>query len=168
VVETMVPLVDAAAAGESRYKGVAGWLLFLCVSFTILNPVGTAIILAVGFSQNAPYFARFPGLLVVSIVDVFVSMGVMGLSVFAGISLWQLRPGAVRLAQTFLYVGAVYTVIAPFAPLLAGLPSAATGAILTAAVSSVGRGLLYYAIWLNYLRTSKRVQATYVEAVAPA
>jgi len=153
---------------DTRLRGVGGWLLFFCVSLTVLNPVSTAIFLSIGIMGNAPYFVQYPGLLVLTVIDTAVSVALMAASVYAGVGLWRVRPGAVRIARMFLIAGAVYAVLAPFTPLLAGLPAEANDALIQAGIQGAGRGVVYYAIWLNYLNRSKRVLATYPAPVPPA
>ena len=151
------PPVDTA----TRLRGVGGWLLFFCLSLTLFNPGATVYNLWQAIPQNQPFFNAYPGLFLLTVVDSVVSLGIAGLSVYAGIVMWRVRPGAVKVARTFLIVGAVYTVLAPFAPLLAGLPQRANDIIVSSAFTAVGRGVIYYAIWLSYLTSSKRVRATY-------
>jgi uncharacterized protein DUF2569 len=159
--DAVVPSTTPATDGETRLRGVAGWLLFFCVSLTVLNPVSSVILLTIGFIGNAPYFIQFPGLLVLTVIDTVVSLALMSASVYAGVGLWRVRPGAVRIARMFLIAGAVYALLAPFTPLLAGLPAEANGALIQAGLQGAARGVLYYVIWLNYLNRSKRVLATY-------
>ena len=167
-IEVLVPPSESAEPEEPRYRGVAGWLLFFCISLTILNPLATIFRLVISFHGDTAVFGRYPGLLLLTVADYVMTVVVMGLSIRAGISLWRVAPGAVRIATTYLYIGAAYTVVEPFTPLLAGLPSAVNGEIVTSAITSVSRGILYYLIWLNYLRRSKRVKATYSSESGPA
>jgi hypothetical protein len=152
----------------TRLRGVRGWLLFFCLSLTLLNPGATVYNLYNSIPQSAPYFRAFPGLFLLAVVDTVVSAGIAALSVYAGILLWRVRPGAVRVTRIFLIVGMVYVVIAPFTPLLAGLPQAVNDAVISAVPLAIGRGILYYAIWLGYLSSSKRVRATYSANVVRA
>jgi len=150
-----------AAVTGPALRGVGWWLLFLCISLTILNPLMTAFNLISAIAQTARYFRMFPGLLILSIADVGVSCAIAAFSIYAGVVLWRVGPNAVKVAKTYLIVAAVYAVVAPFSALLAGLPAASNGAIISAAIVAVGRGLIYVAIWYAYLMRSKRVQATY-------
>lgn len=149
-----------------RLKGVGGWLLLFCISLTFLNPAMTLYNLYNVIPANSPFFARFPGLFVLTYADAAVSLVIAGLSIYAGIALWRVRPRAVAAARTFLIAGAAYVVLSPFAPLLAGLPKAANDIIVSSAFTTIGRGIVYYAIWLSYLSSSKRVQATYASVAA--
>jgi Protein of unknown function (DUF2569) len=157
------PAVDI----DSRYVGVGGWLLFFCVSLTVLNPALTLFNVGSGVVQNATYFGRSFPLLALVVADSAVSLAIAALSIYAGVSLWRVRPGAVKAARVFLIVGVVYAIAAPFSPLLLGLSAQASKQVLSIAVQTSGRGILYYVIWLNYLNVSKRVRATYPDARFP-
>jgi hypothetical protein len=159
--DVAVPVQASVIGPDPKLQGVRGWLLFFCVTLVLLNPLATLGIFAFSTWQLVPIYARMPGLLVVTIVDGVVSFALMSLAVYAGISLWRVRPGAVKLANTFLLAGVVYVLVAPLFIFLAGLPAGLAASTLLGSYSTAARSLLYYAIWFSYLRRSKRVQATY-------
>ena len=146
---------------DPKLVGVKGWLAFFCVSLIVINPLATLGMLMWSFSLVAPAFNQYPGFVIVFVIDAVVSIALMGLSMFAGISLWRIRPGAVKLAKLFLLAGAAYLLISPLFIFLSGLPREAILATLPDSYFNSGRSLVYYAIWLNYLRSSKRVKATF-------
>ena len=152
----------------TRLRGVRGWLLFFCLSLTLFNPGATIYNLYTSIPQTTQFFKAFPGLFLLTVVDTVVSAGIAALSVYAGILLWRVRPGAVKVARIFLIVGMAYVVLAPFSPLLAGLPQAANDAVMSSVLPAIGRGIVYYGIWLSYLSSSKRVRATYSANVVQA
>lgn len=169
--EGIVEAAQAAPAGSigSRglpLQGVKGWLLFFCISLTVLNPLATAIGLIYGLSGAGPVLLQYPGLLVVTGLDLLLSVALAALSLYAGVSLWRIRPGALKVARMFLLIGAVYTLVSPFMGLLAGLPDAANQVILQDALQSGGRGVVYPVLWMTYLMRSKRVAATYPDAAS--
>lgn len=156
------PAAQAAVAAietPALYDKVGGWLLFLCISLTILNPLTLVGFGAYNFVTLAPVFDRFPTLAIATIVDALLTVFVAAFSAYAGISLWRRRAGSVKLATIFLLVGAAFTILTPLLPLAAGLGSEFNKAVLDSALQS-WRGILYFAVWLNYLRQSKRVKAT--------
>lgn len=160
--QVVVPAQVELVAPDAGLQGVRGWLLFFCVTLVFLNPLATLGFFGYSLSQIVPAFDRLPGLLVVAIADGVASLALMSLSVYAGISLWRVRPNAVKSAKTFLLAGVAYVLISPLLILLSGLPIGVAASTLPDAYLSAGRSLVYYAIWFNYLRTSKRVQATYL------
>ena len=159
--------VSDAAGGKARLadrrpdRGVGGWLLLLCLSLTVFSPLLTLGSLAVGFAESSKYFAQFHGLLVINVVDTLLSVSLMAFSIYAGVRLWGIRPGAVRMAKIFLLCFLAYLAVAAVLPFMAGLPSAANAAMIGVVAINTFRGVIYFAIWYSYLNTSKRVRATY-------
>lgn len=147
------------AATAAHYDKVGGWLLFLCVSLTILNPLTLIAFGAYNFISMAPVFDRFPVLAITSIVDAVLTVLVAGFSLYAGMSLWARRSGSVRLVRVFMLVGAAFTVLTPLLPLAAGLGSEFNRVVLESALQS-WRGVFYFALWSTYLQRSKRVKET--------
>jgi ABC-type spermidine/putrescine transport system permease subunit I len=85
----------------------------------------------------------------------------MTFSIYAGISLWRVKPGAVSLAKKYFLTVLAYAVIAAFLPFLAGLPAAANSAMIPDVAKDTIRLLVYAAVWYSYLNKSVRVKATY-------
>src|SRR5205823_6941119 len=84
--------VTPATSVESRCKGVGGWLLPFCLGLTVFNPLISLVSLTASYRDSAPYFSQFPGLLVVTGLDTFLSLGLMVFSLYAGASLWRVQP----------------------------------------------------------------------------
>lgn len=150
--------------GEAKYKGVKGWLLLLCVGLTILTPIRALVTIGQGYSQSSPHFDRFPGLRVLMIIDIPLSLALVALSVHAGVSLWSIRPRAVQITRRFFYLMLGYLAISCVLPFTAGLPSEANSAMAAEVAKGVIQGLITAAIWLSYLTKSKRVRATYPDS----
>ena len=146
---------------EPQYKGVGGWLLLLCLGLIVFGPLITLGSLAAGYRESSEYFDQFPGLLVIIVIDTFLSLGLMAFSVYAGIGLWRVRPGAVQMAKRFLLCFLGYLVVAAVLPFMAGLPSAANEVMIVEVIKEMFRGVIYFAIWYTYLNKSKRVRDTY-------
>jgi len=78
-------------------------------------------------------------------------------SLYAGLQMWQVRPGAVVVAKRFLLANLIYGLVVPaVVAVMIGLPELAGDAVKTAL-----RAITYTAIWYPYLLKSKRVRATY-------
>jgi hypothetical protein len=146
---------------DERYRGVGGWLLVLCVILTIISPLTSLFALGTGFAETAPAFAMFPGLRIIMVIDLVLSLGVVAFSIYAGIGLWTIRPGAVRTAKAYLITFLLYHGIASVLPFLAGLPPEANEAMMKEVFKSVFRALIFFGVWFSYLNVSKRVKATY-------
>ena len=98
------------------------------------------------------YFDQFPGLLVITAIDTLLSLGLMGISVYAGTGLGSIRPGAVQMAKRYLLCSLAYLAVASILPFMAGLPSAANEVMAVEVFKDVIRGIAYFAIWYAYLQ----------------
>jgi hypothetical protein len=148
-------------ATPSPYQGVGGWLLLLCIVLTIISPLVTLVSLVSGYNASSQYFHQFPGLVTLNIVDIILSVSLMAFSVYAGVGLWTLRPGAVAMAKRYLWFFLGYHVIVMFLPFMAGLPAAANNVMLAEVAKDMLRGFVYFVVWYAYLNKSERVKATY-------
>jgi len=155
------PPLPTEAAVQPEYQGVGGWLLFFCISLTVLGPLLTVASLITGFGISAEAFREFPGLLVMLIIDTVLSLGIAGFGLYAGLQLWRVRPGAVLTAKKYLYCALGYHILGIGLPWIAGLSPEDTKAMIVDGIRDTVRGLIYFAIWFSYLNQSKRVKATY-------
>jgi len=89
-----------------------GWLLLLCVGLTILGPLYAVASLTGSFRELTPLFDQFPGLMVLLVVDTTFTVGLMTFSIYAGVALWQIRPGAVSTAKRYLLWSLAYLPVA--------------------------------------------------------
>ena len=146
---------------QAQYQGVRGWLLFFCVSLTVLGPLVTTVSVASSFGVSREYFAEYPGLLAMIIIDSVLSLGVTGFGLFAGIQLWRIRPGAVLTAKRYLFCALMSQAVEIGLPWMTGLPAEDIRTMVAANVRNAVRALIPFAIWYSYLNVSKRVRATY-------
>ena len=149
------------AAAESKYRGVKGWLLLFCVSLVVLSPAVTIYAIASAYGVVSWDFDFYRGLLVVFVIDTVVSLGLMAFSIYAGIALWKIRPGAVRLAAILLRLFFLYSIVGVFLAFVAGGPSGTRQAMGEAAMMGFFRTAISVGIWYQYLKKSKRVKATF-------
>jgi len=143
------------AAADTRYKGVGGWLLFLCVQLTILQPLFGTLSTLGEYSKTVK---DIPSLKGVALIFVFISLGLIAFGFYAGVSLWRVRLGAVNLTKKYLIVEfSTLSAIVLFA--------VAGGENIASAIGMLIALGIYLAIWYSYLNKSKRVKATYQDAV---
>jgi hypothetical protein len=151
-----------AYATVPRYTGVGGWLLFFCVCLTIVSPIVTVGLFSAGFSQASPHFHRFPGLRTLCVMDGLLSAGVVIVGFYAGIALWTMKQNAVQIAKAYLVVYLIGSAVSNLIlPLMAGLPSQVTAALLGQGVVGMFGSLAGFSLWNWYLSNSKRVKATF-------
>ncbi len=151
-----------------QYKGVRGWLLLLCLSLTILDPLTILVALYSVSSAYRPRFEQYPALLKLIIASGVLRLALALFSVYSGLSLWRILPGAVATAQRYLKTIALYSVIAPFLPGVLGVPPELSGEMAPFSLFDSIITIAYAAAWYLYLRRSKRVRATYAAVEAGA
>jgi len=145
-------------------SGIGGWLLLLVVSLTFLNPGVTIYNLYTGYREAHPIFYLFPGLRTTFIIDIILSAAMMSFSLFAGISLWRIKPKAVRVAKKYMTAAAAYALVGAVLPFLAGLPARDNESIVVPGLVQFFQTLIYVGVWASYLNKSKRVASTYRSA----
>ena len=146
---------------RQRYKGVKGWLLLFCIILTVINPLITVFNLVGGYNESKAYFAAYPGLQTLFAIDSVLSIGLVAFSIFAGISLWMIRPNAVKIAKIWLFSFLAYSILIIFLPYAAGLPSSALNDMIGQVIVETIRSLVFFGIWFSYLLVSTRVRQTY-------
>lgn len=146
----------------ASYKSVGGWLLLLCLGLTIFSPLWTFYNLVTTYEQTHQLFNQYPGFQSVFYFDSFLSVGLMIFSIRAGICLWRIKPGAVKIAKNYLLIFLGYTIIAIFLPFMAGLPSSANDIMIPEVIKGAVKSIFYFGVWYSYLSVSKRVKATYL------
>jgi|SRR5258706_13406741 len=140
-------LGDALGPGgkQTDLTGVRGWLLFLCITLMVLDPIGAALL---SWSLWLAVQQR-PNLVVGAIVAAVAIIPWNCLGLIAGVFLYRERPAGVRLAKICfggrLLLGLLIALVSPLTGLAFAGPSFA---------------------WLVYLYRSERVRATYSRAPA--
>jgi hypothetical protein len=157
----MRPNQPALPLTEPKYKRVGGWLLFFCLSLTVFSPLLSIVMLALSYNEAVRLADQFPGLLTITAVDTFLTLGMMAFSLYAGVSLWRVKPGAVQTAKRCLLCFLAYTVVASILPFLAGLPSEVNEVLIAEVFKDAARTFIYVGIWYSYLNKSVRVKATF-------
>ncbi len=163
------PTTSAASSPpDVRYKGVRGWLLFLCVNLTILGPIGNAMIISASFAEATVVSKRYPSYLPIEIIgDVLVLAVNIVYSIYVGIRLWRVRPNAVDSAKNFLILAGVVAIVNMLLLLLAGFSEEVLSAVMALSLPELGPNLAIIGLWYRYLNRSKRVRATFGLAQGP-
>jgi len=136
------------------YKGVRGWLLWLCIVLTFLGPASLLNDALTAFRLTSePSFGHFATILQAEAV---IEIALAAMSVYAGICLWMVLPGATAKAKIYLWTRIVYTPLSMLGLRVLGLRIPLVHLIGTSLAA-----LIAGMIWLWYLESSKRVKATY-------
>ncbi len=156
--ESMHP---SAVPELSRYKGVRGWLLALCLMLTVVGPLITTWLMAYEYLASAPYFASFGGLQAAIFFSIAIKACVVVFGVYAGVRLWSIRPGAVDTAKYALVFGLVADALTTTLQTAFGPTSVADGQLYYEVTMRIIPSLIFFGICLAYLNKSTRVHVTY-------
>ncbi len=149
---------------DTRYKGVKGWLLLLCVCLTILDPLSAFITLIAVTNETKPYFDQQPGLFRLMLIGGLCSTCLIVFSIYTGISLWKIVPNAVTTVKRYFICAFLYSLFSIFLPAIVGLSEGTSHEVVkTSSVNNV-IVMVYLSIWYLYLIRSRRVKATYGES----
>jgi uncharacterized Zn finger protein (UPF0148 family) len=145
--------ITQTIASESRYKGVGGWLALFILGLTVFSPILTAINLITEFEQF--------GLVLTTVTDAVISVVVMCFGIYAGVSLLQIKPNAVRIAKRYLIAYFIYSAVLFLLVVLGNAFAQANEKNSSQGIGSIGRAFGYVIVWYSYLEQSKRIAATY-------
>jgi hypothetical protein len=146
---------------KQTLKGVKGWLLLLCINLTILDPLSIITNLFVATDALQSQFERYPEFFQFILISGVCRIALMVFSIYAGVSLWKVMPGAVLVARKYLQAVLAYSVFAVFLPRIVGLPDELYRDLAAPNLLNSLLTICYVAAWFLYLSRSKRVKATY-------
>lgn len=166
------PLSEFCRYAERRLSqgtgptGVGGWLAFLCFALVVGGPLRLMFDLIGAYlavsRMTGKNLATFQNILV---CDAAIHIPIAILSARAGIALWKKWPGAVGTAKKFLIIALVCSLLSAF--LAFAWSTSLADEIRTDMMRQIILGLIqsfiFFGIWYNYLRVSKRVRNTYSE-----
>jgi uncharacterized membrane protein YidH (DUF202 family) len=135
------------------------------VSLVFLSPIFSIYRIVTSLSGIDIVMRRYPTLGYAVILELIVGVGILIFGFIAGINLWSVKPGAVKLAKVMLRVNLWATLAAEFLIIVicSGLSSRVLDAITPFIARAVASTLIYYGVWFTYIKKSKRVRATYGE-----
>ncbi len=138
---------------------IVGWLLVLCLVLTFAYP---ATILYQTFAYTTPALLGSHHLKQEVLLSVrgLLFLGVAAFSFAAGVSLWMIKPGAVRFAKRF-WLTFLCAHLGYFAFWAILTRPSRMSAVAPMAWYHVAGPLLPYFLWTVYLEHSRRVRATY-------
>lgn len=142
-------------------KGVKGWLLLLCVSLTILDPLTMFATLLSATEEMKVYFDQYPNVMKFLIITGVCRIALMVYSIYAGLALWKMIPGAVLTAKKYFHAVLLYSVLVVFLPRILTLPDELYRNLAGVTVLNALFTMCYITAWYLYLTHSKRVKATY-------
>ncbi|OPY68847.1 MAG: hypothetical protein A4E57_01533 [Syntrophorhabdaceae bacterium PtaU1.Bin034] len=148
---------------DLQLKGVRGWLLLLCINLTVLDPSAILINLFLITSTANPYFEKHPEFFRLMVTTGVFRIALLVFSVYAGLSLWKVVPGAVAIVRKYFFFVVLYSLLTVVLPTVLQVPSHLANEMAGPNLANAGLTIVYVAVWYLYLKRSKRVRATYVE-----
>lgn len=162
------PTTTDVAIEKNNLNGVKGWLLFLCITLTILSPLISFGQIGFEWIEFKSYFNTFPSLRTFVLIDTILNMGLIGFSIYAGYLLWSVKQNAVEIAKAYFLTRLAYGIIMPLVFMSVSDLHIDDIEIINAFIKQAVSGIIAFSIiWFTYLNRSKRVRATYsTDAVA--
>ncbi len=151
--------LQASLPSGAQYKGVRGWLLMLCLMFTVVGPILSVCLMAYVYANATPLAAKPFGVQVSVLASLLLSACAVAFGVYAGIRLWLVRPNAVDTAKHALLFGLAVDVVTT-AIEVATAPVPGERLLLQVEISLIP-SLVFFTLCFAYLNRSRRVDATY-------
>ena len=145
---------------------VGGWLLFFCVSLTIIGPLFSFGILMDSWESAKPAFAYIPSLKTITSFELLGSVVIVIYGFVIGCKIWAGNPEGKWLAKQYLKVRffgliGIETIVL-LMMYLNKMPSSWMPKIIGGMIGRVifGEGF-FFLVWWFYFKKSKRVKNTY-------
>jgi hypothetical protein len=140
--------------------GVEGWLLFLCLALALFAPLADFYHIIFSTAPRLVNAHTFKTMFLLSVYSTtFAGLGIF--SVIAGVRLWLIKPGAVKLARRYLWTYLIAN-IGYFVFWIAVMRPKQLESFAAMGWYHVAGPIGAFALWSVYLEHSKRVRTTYV------
>ncbi len=143
---------------SSPYYGVHGWLKFFVIVNIYVSPIIFAIQQIIGFIGLSNLAGRYPGILVVGIIEAGVGIFLVIKWIMIALRLRDITPGVVQEAKRWLLIVLGWNLLSTVLAFLSGMDPED---IAPSAIKGLFQGIIAFAIWYSYFNVSKRVKATY-------
>jgi len=151
-------------------RGVGGWLLFFCITLTILSPLFTIGRMNYHWGKISSVFAVFPNSFKTAILlECSYSITILVYGFIVGIMIWTGNSSGRNLAKQYLLIRFFSYIAVEMITLLmiSDLPSYIFIAVATASGKYFFSETVFFLSWWFYFKNSKRVRNTYVSLLAP-
>lgn len=143
---------------DNPLYGVHGWLKFFVVVNMYIAPVLFAIQQVLGFIGFSMLVDRYPGLLVVGLIEAGIGVFLVVKWIMIAIRLRDIVPGVVQEAKTWMLISLGLNILTTPLVFMSGMDPED---LLPGVIKGVLTGLVAFAIWYSYFSVSRRVKATY-------
>jgi hypothetical protein len=152
------PLAASSLNTNNPLYGIHGWLKFVVIVNLYIVPILFVISQIFSWIVYTNLARRYPGILLVGLIDSVVSGFLVIRNIQIAIGLRDIKPRAVQNAKALLKLCLVWTFVSIPLNFLSGLGAEK---LLLGILKRVLIGVTSFAIWYSYFNVSKRVQATY-------
>ena len=143
-------------------SGVRGWLLLLCLMLTVVGPLISIALATSEYEQFAPHFVDSRGVQAAIFFSITLTACAVAFGFYAGLQLWRVQPGAVKLAKAALLFGLAADITSALIQTSAWPGASVDAQMLHDARISLIPSLIFFTLCFAYLNKSARVQATYL------
>lgn len=146
-------------------EGIGGWLLFYCITLTMIGPLFTVANILSTWTQISPLFAEYPRLANVMLFENVGMAVIIAYGFVVGCIVWSGNPQGKRRVKEYLIIRlAGFVLIEAVAILmLIGLPVEMVAGGIGGVIGATIREGIYFTIWWLYFLKSVRVRNTYGE-----
>jgi ribosomal protein L40E len=140
----MQPVI--AGDGSAELRGIGGWLLFFCVTVTLVGPL-----------VNIAEIAQNPNDSVTVALDLMLAV----FKIITGVVVWRISPYALKLVKAYFIVTLVISCLSVVGSLSTNLNDVAHQSAPSNGLGAGFQGLIGVILWWSYFRKSRRVKATF-------
>jgi hypothetical protein len=165
--ESFIPTSDSLKEDKEKpsnnLKGVGGWLLFFCITLTILGPLsGISYLYSNWHLTQSSIFELVPGLeLSIWLGSIAVSTLVI-YGIFIGVKIWNGIENGKSLALKYLKIKLITIVSLEIITLLMLISESTILSIfIELTLIVIFSELVFFGVWYSYFKKSKRVKNTY-------
>lgn len=148
---------------QEKFYGVEGWLKLFCIILTIISPLLTLSSLSQYHRELSPLFSKMPQFQTLFKIDATLSVILIVVSIYTGITLWKIYANAIRMVKIYFITYIILNLTFIFVPFIINLPSQLSQSLFNSLIPSFIRSCIFVAVWWLYFLYSKRVKATYRE-----
>jgi hypothetical protein len=141
-------------------RGIGGWLVFFCISLTILRPLWWIVEINYAWTKAQPALDRFPALKTAVFFETAGSAAIVLYSFIIGCLIWNGVPYGKRIAKQYLLIQLVAVVVVEVVA-VGLMPPDTVNAVIAAMIPNLLGAAIYTLIWYLYFKRSVRVRNTY-------
>ncbi len=164
--QTQVLRVTGGVEGDQQMQadtshplyGVRGWLKFFVVMHLYVVPVLFVIIQVAGFFAISMVTRRYPGLMVVGVIQALIGGFLIVRWILISLRLRDRAPRVIQEVKLWLWISLGCNLVSSSLIFFAGLDP---DKVVVDAARGLSTGVIGFMIWYAYFTKSKRVKATY-------